>query len=111
MSLKHTRIKVRKGDTVVVIAGTDKGKRGKVLRVLPKKSAVLVEKVRLVKRHTRPNQANPQGGIVEKEAPVHVSNVMVVDPEKDVPTRIGVRVQQDGTRQRYAKKSGAVLEG
>ncbi|MEW6774795.1 MAG: 50S ribosomal protein L24 [Bdellovibrionota bacterium] len=109
MSLKHERLNIRKGDEVIVLRGADRGKKGKVLRVLPKKERLVVEKVRLVKRHTRPNQQNPQGGIIEKEAPIHVSNVMLLDPEKGVATRVGHEVLEDGSRVRIARKSGTRL--
>lgn len=109
-NLKFQKLRVKKGDTVVVVAGADKGKRGKVLRVLPKKGRVVVENVRMIKKHQKPSQTAPQGGIVEREAPIDLSNVMVLDPEKDVPTRVEFRVQEDGTRRRYAKKSGALLD-
>jgi large subunit ribosomal protein L24 len=100
--------RVRKGDTVVVIAGKDKGKRGKVLRVLNKTGRVVIERVMMVKRHTKPSQKNPQGGIVEKEGSVHLSNVMLVDPGSDKPTRVKVK-NEDGTRRRVGK-SGTVIE-
>lgn len=109
-NLKFDKLRVKKGDTVVVVSGADKGKRGKVLRVVPKKGRVVVENVRMIKKHQRPTQTSPQGGIVEREAPIDISNVMVVDPDKDVPTRVGIRVQEDGTRRRYAKKSGELLD-
>ncbi len=111
MSFKHQPLRIRKGDTVVVLRGTDRGKKGKVLKVLPKKERVVVEKVRMVKRHTRPNQQNPQGGIVEKEASIALSNVMLLDPEKNVPTRVAYKRGAEGVVQRVAKKSGAVIEG
>ena len=85
-------MKIRKNDTVVVIAGNSKGKTGKVLKVFPKESKVIVEGVNLRKRHTKPTQKNPQGGIVEKEAPIHVSNVMILDPKTKEPTRIGSKI-------------------
>lgn len=100
--------RIRKGDTVVVIAGKDKGKRGKVLRVLNKKDRVVVERVMMVKRHTKPSQRNPQGGIIEKEGSIHISNVMLLDPGSDKPTRVKVKVE-NGVRRRYGK-SGAAIE-
>jgi large subunit ribosomal protein L24 len=101
--------RVRKGDTVVVIAGKDKGKRGKVLRVLTKLNRVVVERVMMVKRHTKPNQKNPQGGIVEKEGSLHISNVMLLDPGSDKPTRVKIKVDDNGVRRRVGK-SGTVIE-
>ncbi|GAB4292864.1 MAG: 50S ribosomal protein L24 [Ignavibacteriaceae bacterium] len=85
-------MKIRKNDSVVVIAGNDTGKTGKVLKVFPKLNRVIVEGINLRKRHTKPNQKNPQGGIIEKEAPIHVSNVMLLDPKTNEPTRIGSKI-------------------
>jgi large subunit ribosomal protein L24 len=101
--------RVRKGDMVVVIAGKDKGKRGKVLRILTKKDRVVIERVAMVKRHTKPTQKQPQGGIIEKEGSVHISNVMLLDPGSDKPTRVKVKLEDDGTRRRVGK-SGTVIE-
>jgi large subunit ribosomal protein L24 len=100
--------RIRKGDTVVVIAGKDKGKRGKVLRILEKSGRVVVERVAMVKRHTKPSQKNPQGGIIEKEGSIHLSNVMPLDPGSDKPSRIKVKVE-DGVRRRVGA-SGTVIE-
>jgi large subunit ribosomal protein L24 len=100
--------RIRKGDLVVVIAGKEKGKRGKVLRVLKKSDRVVVERVMMVKRHTKPDQRNQQGGIIEKEGSIHRSNVMPVDPGTDKPSRVKV-VDQDGHRRRVAK-SGTTIE-
>ncbi|MBN1426416.1 50S ribosomal protein L24 [Candidatus Fermentibacteria bacterium] len=98
---------IRKGDTVQVISGDDKGKRGKVLRVIPAKQRVVVEKVNFMKRHTRPSQKNQQGGIIEKEAPVHISNVaLVVDDRRE---RVGRKHLADGRRVRFVKRSGEML--
>lgn len=107
---RRVRMHVKKGDLVVVISGKYRGKRGKVLRVLPKTGRVVVERVNVVKRHTKPSRKNPQGGILEREAPIHASKVMLVDPETKDPTRVGVRVLGDGRRVRYAKRSGEVLD-
>jgi len=104
-------LKIRKNDTVVVISGKDKGKRGRVIEVLPKLSRVRVEGVSKIKRHTKPNpQKNVKGGIVERESPVHVSNVALIDPKSDKPTRVGVKVMADGTRVRVARRSGLQLD-
>jgi large subunit ribosomal protein L24 len=109
-SVERNRIRVRKNDLVEVIAGKDKGKRGKVLQVIREKNRVIVQGVNFIKRHTRPNpQRNIKGGIAEREAPLHVSNVMLVDPENDKLTRIGVKTLADGRKVRVAK-SGAVLD-
>ncbi len=100
--------RIRQGDMVVVIAGKEKGKRGKVLRVLKKTGRVVIERVMMVKRHTKPSQKNPQGGIVEKEGSIHLSNVMPVDPGSDKATR--VKVKLDGETRRRVGKSGTVIE-
>ena len=102
---------VRKNDTVVVRAGKDRGKRGRVLRVIAEKNRVVVEGVNMIKRHTRPNpQKNIKGGIVEREAPIHASNVMLLDPESNEPTRVGTKTLADGRRVRIGRKSGATVE-
>ncbi|MDD3095566.1 MAG: 50S ribosomal protein L24 [Candidatus Neomarinimicrobiota bacterium] len=98
---------IKKGDIVKVITGKYKGKEGKILKVFPLARRVIIEGVNLVKRHTRPSQQNPQGGIVEKEAAVHVSNVMLVVNGK--ATRTGTRILKDGSRVRYAKKTGETM--
>ena len=106
---------IRRDDTVMVVGGKDKGKTGRVIRTEPGKRRVYVEGLNLVKRHTRPRsvkdtQKAQSSGIIDKEGPIDVSNVMLVDPSDNKPTRVGVRVGDDGTRQRYAKRSGKVIE-
>lgn len=96
-------MRVRKNDQVLVIAGNYKGKKGKVLKVLPDKRRVIVEGVNFVKRHTRPSQKNPKGGIVEKEGSIHVSNVMVICPKCNTPSRMGNRLVVDDVRQRSSR--------
>jgi large subunit ribosomal protein L24 len=104
-------LKIRKNDTVVVISGKDKGKRGRVIEVLPKDARVRVEGVNRIKRHTKPNpQKNVKGGIVERENPVHVSTVSLIDPKSDKPTRVGTKVAADGSRLRVATRSGLLLD-
>ena len=88
-------MKIRKNDTVMIIAGNDTGKTGKVLKVFPKESRLIIEGINLRKRHTKPNQKNPQGGIIEKEAPIHISNVMILDPKTNEPTRVGAQIILD----------------
>ncbi len=100
---------IKKGDTVVVIAGANKGKTGEVLRVDPKNDRVLVQGVNTVYRHMRPSRQHPQGGRMQKEMPVHISNVLPVDPETSEPTRVGFKVNDDGSKERIAKKSGKSL--
>lgn len=107
-------MKIKKNDTVMVIAGNDRGKTGKVLKVFPKESRVIVEGINLRKRHTKPSQRNPQGGILEKEAPIHVSNVMIIDPKTNEPTRIGAKIildEKTGKKKiaRVSKASGEML--
>ena len=101
--------KIRKGDRVVVLAGKDKGREGAVTKVLPKESRVVVAGLNMVQRHTRPSQSDPQGGIKNKEAPLHVSNVAIVD-SKGKPTRVGFRVDGD-KKVRFAKTTGEVING
>ena len=104
-------MKIRKNDQVLVIAGRDRGKRGRVLSVNPEKNRVIVEGVSMIKRHTKPNpQKNVKGGIVEREASIHVSNVMLVDPDSSAPTRSGYTVNNDGTKSRISRKSGTVVD-
>lgn len=103
-------MKVKKDDTVLIISGNDKGRRGRVLRVYPDQDRVIVEGVRMMKKHTKPTQRDPQGGIVEREAPIHVSNVMVVDAKTDAPTRIRRRSLDDGRSVRVAVRSGEMID-
>ncbi|EQB9247631.1 50S ribosomal protein L24 [Listeria monocytogenes] len=100
---------VKKGDKVKVITGKDKGKSGKVLAAFPKKDRVLIEGINMVKKHTKPSSVNPQGGILNVEAPIHVSNVMLLDPKTGEPTRVGYEVKGD-KKVRVAKKSGEVID-
>ena len=101
--------KIKKGDRVVLLAGRDKGRQGEVTQVFPKEERLIVQGLNLVKRHTRPSQSDPQGGIKTKEAPVHISNVAYVNRDGQ-PTRVGFRVEGD-KKVRYAKKSGEVIDG
>ena len=103
------KFKIKTGDTVMVIAGKDKGKVGKVLKVIPEKERVIVEGVRIVKKHVRPSPKYPEGGIIEMEAPIHISNVMLVDPKTGKPTRVGIKII-DGKKYRYAKRSGEIID-
>lgn len=102
-------VKIRKGDTVMVISGDDKGKKGRVLSVDEEKQRVVVEKINFVKRHTKARKAGVQSGILEREAPIHISNVMLVDPSTGEGTRVGVRVSQDGTRERVSRATGETI--
>ncbi len=105
--MSHTgKIHIRKGDTVKVIAGNDKGKTGKVLEVIPSKYRAVVEGVRMVTKHMKPSATNPEGGIQNTEAAIHISNLMVVEPSSGEATRIGRKANEEGKLQRYSKKSG-----
>ena len=102
---------IRRNDTVIVTTGKDSGKRGRVLKVLPVKNRLIVEGVNMIKRHTRPNpQRNIKGGIAEREAAIHVSNVMAVSPEDDRRTRLGAKLLEDGRKVRIARRGGEVLD-
>jgi large subunit ribosomal protein L24 len=100
---------VKKGDKVQVISGKDKGKQGVILEAYPSRERVLVEGVNIVKKHSKPSQLNPQGGIIDMEAPIHVSNVMPLDPKTNEPTRVGYKIV-DGKKVRIAKKTGNPLD-
>ncbi len=106
MAIAH----VRKGDLVEVITGRERGKRGRVLRVLPDKARVIVERVNMVKKHQRPTQKLRQGGIIEREGSLHLSNVMLVDPQTDRPTRVGVKALAEGKKVRVARASGEIID-
>ena len=108
-------MKIKKNDMVMVIAGNDRGKTGKILKVFPKNNRVIIEGINIRKRHTKPNQKNPQGGILEKEASIHVSNVMMLDPKSNEPTRLGAQIILDEKsgkkkRARVSKLSGEMLQ-
>ncbi len=102
-------MRIKKNDKVRIMAGNDRGKEGDVLKVFPDSGKIIVEKVNLIKRHTRPNKDSPQGGIVEKEGPIDASNVMLICPNTGKPTRIGKDTLSDGSRARVSKQSGEML--
>jgi len=104
------KLHIKKGDAVVVVTGNSKGQKGKVLEVIRKTERAIVEGVNMMKKHTKPNAANPQGGIIEKEASIHISNLMLADPKTGTPTRIGRRMDSEGKLVRYAKKSGEEIK-
>ncbi len=106
----QAKLKIRKGDLVEVIAGDSKGKQGKILEVFVKENRAIVEGANTVSRHTKPNAANPNGGIIKKEAPIHVSNLMLVDAKSGKPTRIGREKNAEGKLVRIAKKSGEEIK-
>ena len=101
--------KVKKGDMVVLIAGNDKGKTGEVLRVYPDNEKILVQGANRVYRHMKPSRQHPHGGRIQKEMPIHISNVLLVDPDTSQPTRVGFRINDDGSKERFARKSGKSL--
>lgn len=101
---------VKKGDTVVVITGKDKGKKGKVLQAFPKKQRVIVEGVGMITKHQKPNQQMQQGGIVKKESPIHVSNVMLFDKKANQGVRVGYKILENGKKVRVSKKTGEILD-
>ena len=103
------KLRIKKGDNVIVIAGNDKGKTGKVLSVDPAENRAIVEGVNLVSKHTKPNSKAPQGGIIKKEAPIHISNLSLIDPKSNTATRVGYKMV-DGKKVRYAKKSGEEIK-
>jgi large subunit ribosomal protein L24 len=104
------KLKIKKGDHVVVITGKDKGKKGEVLKVLPEKNRAIVSGVAVVKRHQR-QTASQEGGIVSKEAPIHISNLALEDPKDGKPTRVGYKFLKDGRKVRFARRSGEVIDG
>jgi large subunit ribosomal protein L24 len=106
MAIAH----VRKGDTVMVVAGKERGKKGKVLRVIPEKGRVVVERLNMIKKHQKPTQKIRQGGIIEREGSIHLSNVMLLDPNSDKPTRVGMKALSDGKKVRVARRSGEMLD-
>lgn len=109
--MANKKLHIKKDDVVRVLSGSDRGSEGRVLRVYPQKETAIVEGVRLVRRAERPSQQNPDGGIVEKEAPIHISNLMLIDPKTKQPTRIGrKRVEEGKGWVRYAKKSGEIIK-
>lgn len=103
-------LRLKKGDMIEIISGENKGQRGKILRVIPGKGRVLIEGKNIVKRHTKPNQKNQQGGIIEKEASIHISNVMLVCEKTEKPTRFGVKLLDKGRKTRYSIKSKELID-
>ncbi len=104
------KLHIKKGDNVIVITGNNKGKKGRVLEVIAKTERAIVEGVNLMKKHTKPNAAHPQGGIIEKEAPVHISNLMLFDAKAGAATRVGRRLNDKGKLVRFSKKSGEEIK-
>ena len=106
----QVKLKVRKGDEVVVISGRDKGKKGEILKVFPDRNRLIVKSVNIVHRHVKPSVQYPDGGVIKKEATIHVSNVQHIDPVSGKPTRTGYKFLKDGTKIRCAKKSGEAIK-
>jgi large subunit ribosomal protein L24 len=106
----NNKLHVKKDDNIIVISGKDKGKKGRIIAAYPRENRVLVEGVNMVKRHTRPNPTNQHGGIIEREAPIHVSNVMHIDPKSGKPTRVGSKTLENGKKIRIAKRSGESID-
>lgn len=104
------KLKIKKGDNVVVLSGKDKGKQGEVVKVLPKEARAIVTGVNMVKRHQRQSQTQ-EGGIISKEASIHISNLGIEDPKDGKPTRVGMKTLEDGRKVRFAKRSGEVIDG
>lgn len=103
------KLKIKKGDKIIVTAGKDKGKAGEVLKVIPSENRAIVQGVNLVKRHQRQTQS-AEGGIISKEAPIHISNIAISDPKDNVPSRVGYKTLKDGRKVRFAKRSGEVID-
>jgi large subunit ribosomal protein L24 len=108
--MAHVKFRIRQNDIVRVIRGKDRGKVGKVIRVLPDKKKVIVEKVNMVKRHVRPSDVNPQGGIIEKESPIFITNVMIMCDRCNKPVRVGYKITDGGEKFRYCKICEEVIE-
>ena len=106
--MSSPRIRLKKGDKVVVLTGKDKGQSGEIVKMLRRQNKAVVQGVNMVKRHTAPSQAGP-GGIISKELPIHLSNLAIEDPKDGKPTRIGIRTLKDGTRERFARRSGEAI--
>ena len=104
------KLHIKKGDNVIVLAGEDKGKTGKVLKMLIDKQRAIVEGINIVSKSAKPSAKNPQGGIVKVEAPIHISNLSIIDPKTQKPTRIGIKVNEDGKKVRISKKSGEEIK-
>ena len=105
-----SKLHIKKGDTVYVLSGEDKGQQGRVLSVQAAKQRAIVEGINIVSKSTKPTAKHPQGGIIKMEAPIHISNLALIDPKSGKPTRVGVRVNEKGEKVRYAKKSGEEIK-
>ncbi|MDR2963210.1 MAG: 50S ribosomal protein L24 [Bacteroidales bacterium] len=106
----QSKYHIKKGDTVLVLSGEDKGREGKVLKMVTKTDRAIVEGLNLISKHTKPNAKNPQGGIIKQEAPIHVSNLMLINPATGKPTRVGRKANDSGKLVRYSKKTGEEIK-
>lgn len=110
-NIKYThKLKIKKGDTVMITAGNYKGKQGRVLTIIKEKNRAIVEGVNIITKHSKPSKENPDGGIIKKEASINISNLMLVDPKTSEPTRVGRKLDDNGKLVRFAKKSGEVID-
>ena len=109
-SKEKSKLKIKKGDTVYVLSGEDRGRQGRVLEVLPKKERAIVEGINIVSKSAKPSAKHPQGGIIKMEAPLHISNLSLIDPKSGKPTRVGFRKDEKGKTVRYSKKSGEEIK-
>jgi len=108
--MNKNKLKIKKNDKVVVLVGKDKGKKGSVIKVLPKEMKLVIGGINKAKKSVKPNQYNPQGGFVELEKPIHYSNVALIDPKTEMPTKVGYKILEDGKKVRFAKKSKEVFD-
>ena len=108
--MTQRKVHIKKGDTVAVISGKEKGKKGKVLYIVPKKEKAIVEALNMITRHERPSQQNPQGGMVQREAPIHASNLKIICTKCNQPTRVGRRILEDGSKVRTCKKCSEIID-
>lgn len=110
MTNVKNKLKIKTGDLVVVITGKDKNKKGKVIKVNPSKNTLLIEGINLAKKHYKPSQALPSGGVFQVEKPIHYSNVLIVDPKAELPTKVGYKILEDGKKVRFARRSGEIID-
>jgi len=104
------KLKLKKGDRVIVTAGKDKGKKGDIIKIFPSLEKALISGINVSRKHTKPTKLNPQGGIVTKEMPVHISNISILDPKTDQPSKIGFKILEGGKKVRFAKRSGEIID-
>ena len=107
---KRVKLRIKKGDKVIILTGKDRGKRGEVIKVFPAEMKLLVSGINIAKKHVKPSQVHPNGGIIAKEMPIHYSNVALLDPKVDLPTRVGYKILEDGKKVRVAKRSNEIID-